>query len=114
MPGRSRRPPFNACLNHGDRPRINAHKVYGYEPSMSNAATMALNGMVHQWDGDADNGDADTVAKFLKCPAINFQQIDQTRAVDLTFAAPGRPPCSERGAGMMRSAVSAAQITTAR
>jgi hypothetical protein len=58
---------------------------------------MALNGMVHQWDGDADNGDADTVAKLLKCHAINFPQIDQTRAVDLTFAAPGRPPCSERG-----------------
>ena len=76
---------------------------------MSNAATMAMNGMAHQWDRDAD-----AVAKFLKCPAINFPQIDQTSAVDLTFAAPGRPPCSERRAGMMRSAVSAAQITTAR
>jgi hypothetical protein len=81
---------------------------------MSNAATMALNGMVHQWDGDADNGDADTVAKFLKCHAINFPQIDRTPAVDLTFAAPGVPLCSDRWAGMMRSAVSAAQITTAR
>jgi hypothetical protein len=83
--------------------------LYGCEPSMSNTATMALNGMVHEWDGDVD-----TVGKFLKCPAINFPQIDQTRAVDLTFAAPGWPLCSERGAGMMRSAVSAAPITTAR
>jgi hypothetical protein len=76
---------------------------------MSNAAAMALNGMVREWDVDVD-----TVGKFLNCPAINFPQIDQTRAVDLTFAAPGWPPCSARGAGMMRRAVSAAPITTAR
>jgi hypothetical protein len=37
---------------------------------MSNAATMALNGMVDEWDGDAD-----TVAEFLKCHAINFRKL---------------------------------------
>jgi hypothetical protein len=111
MPGRSRRPPFSAGLNQiAQEPTKNQRAgLYGCEPSMSNTATMALNGMVHEWDVDVD-----TVGKLLKCPAINFPQIDQTRAVDLTFAAPGWPPCSERGAGMMRSAVSAAPITTAR
>ena len=108
MPDRSRRPPFNACLNYGDRPRINVSSLW------LRAKHVQRRNDGFEWDGDADNGDADTVAKFLKCHAINFQQIDQTRAVDLTFAAPGWPPCSERGAGMMRSAVSAAQITTAR
>jgi hypothetical protein len=32
--------------------------------------------------------DGDTVAKFLKCHAINFPQIDQMHAVDLTLAPP--------------------------
>jgi hypothetical protein len=26
-------------------------ELYGCEPTMSNAATMALNGMVHEWGG---------------------------------------------------------------
>jgi hypothetical protein len=76
MLGRSRRPPFDACLNHSDHPRINPLKVYGYARSMSNAATIAANRMVH-----------DTGAKLLKCPAINLSQIDPTTAADLTFAA---------------------------
>jgi hypothetical protein len=73
---------------------------------MSNAATMALNAMVHEWAVDAE-----AVAKFLKCHAIIFAQIAQTH---LALATAGWPPCSKRGAGMMRSAVSAGQITTAR
>ena len=43
---------------------------------MSNAATIAANGMVH-----------DTVAKLLKCHAINLSQIDPTNAADLIFRA---------------------------
>jgi hypothetical protein len=57
---------------------------------MSNAAAMALNGMVREWDSDAE-----AVAKFLKCRAIIFPH--------LTLATAGWPPCSKRGAGMMRS-----------
>jgi hypothetical protein len=47
---------------------------------MSNAATIAANGVVH-----------DTVAKLLKCHAINLSQIDPTTAADLTFAAAATP-----------------------
>jgi hypothetical protein len=49
-------------------------RLYGCEPSMSNSAKSF------------ELVDDNTVAKFLKCNAINFPQIDQTRAVDLTPA----------------------------